>query len=76
MISLPTEIDTWNLHISKMDSRMIAEFIDLTQHWIQIKTLERNNVVIYEWQHFDPEFEAKMRWVAEFLFDLRKKIWQ
>lgn len=48
MISLPTEIDTWNLHISKMDSRMIAEFIDLTQHWIQIKTLERNNVVIYE----------------------------
>lgn len=74
MISLATEKDLWNVNISKMDSRMIQEIIDLSQHWIQIKTLERNNIVIYEGQHFDPEFEAKMRGVAEFLFDLHKKI--
>lgn len=76
MISLSTEKDLWNHNISKMDSRMISEIISLSQHWIQIKTLERNNVVVYEGRPFDPEFEAKMRGVAEFLFDLNKKIWQ
>lgn len=76
MIKVFDEQNEWQHHFGKFDPATIAEFIDLGRHWVQIKTLERNDVVIYEGQNSNPEFEAKMRWVAEFLFDLHKKIWQ
>jgi len=76
MINLNTEKDYWNKRIWEVNGITLQELVSLGQHWVQIKTLERNDIVVYNWQPFDPEFESKMRGVAEFLFDLRKKIWQ
>jgi hypothetical protein len=54
----------------------MSELIALGRHWIQIKTLERNEISVYWNTMGDPDFESKMKGVADFLYDLRKNIWQ
>ena len=76
MISIYDEQNEWQKYFSKFDPVTMNAIIELGRHWVQIKTLERNEVVIYWWTLSDPEFEAKMRWVGEFLYDLHKNIWQ
>lgn len=47
MIQLNNEKDIWNELVSKMDANTIDKLIEIGQHWIQIKTLDRNASVVY-----------------------------
>lgn len=47
MISLHDEQNEWQKYFSKFDPVTMNAIIDLGRHWVQIKTLERNEVVIY-----------------------------
>lgn len=76
MIQLNNEKDIWNEIVSKMDANTIDKLIEIGQHWIQIKTLDRNASVVYWGEPPDVMFDIKMRGLAEFLFDLHKNIWQ
>lgn len=76
MIRLSDEQADWQKHFSQFDPVTMTALIELGRHWVQIKTLERNDVVVYWGILSDPEFEFKMRWVGEFLYDLHKNIWQ
>ena len=76
MINLATEKDIWNAAIAQFDGVTLQKIVELGQHWVQIKTLEENEVSVYGAGARRDTIDAEMRWVVNFLFDLRKKIWQ
>lgn len=47
MINLEQEQSDWIASFSKMEGIQILNFIELGRHWVQIKTLEKNEVSVY-----------------------------
>jgi len=76
MIDLEQQKSDWNVNVNHFDAVTLQKLIELWQHWVQIKTLEENEVSVYGWTPRRETFDSEMRWVVSFLFDLRKKIWQ
>jgi hypothetical protein len=47
MINLAEQQNDWQKHFGQFDSLTMSELIALGRHWIQIKTLERNEISVY-----------------------------